>query len=210
MSQKTITNREQAYQEIKSRIMNGEYEFGEKLNIAALVKEFGLSNSPIREAIGLLENEYLIESTPNAGARVTVMNKARYQNAAITMDMLQQGAYEYCLRTGKKEFLLEVMEESLVEVRHAMQREDKKACLEANMKYWCSFIYATGNELYEKIASKQFDLYLLAEIFNHEDETLDFQKIIRRDEELLQNVRDDEHDKVCTSIFSYKKYHREW
>lgn len=48
------------YQIIKDRIFDGTYQPGEKIVESQLNKEFGVSKSPVREAIRVLENEGLI------------------------------------------------------------------------------------------------------------------------------------------------------
>jgi len=50
----------QVYQLIKNRIIDGTYPPRERLYEAKLAREFGVSRSPIREAIRMLENEGLL------------------------------------------------------------------------------------------------------------------------------------------------------
>ena len=67
--QKT-TIREQIYTIVRQRILSGELELGEKINIMALSAELNVSNTPVREALSMLERDGLIKVTPNAGPRV--------------------------------------------------------------------------------------------------------------------------------------------
>lgn len=57
---------------IRTRIMNGEFEIGAPLRQAALAAEFGVSRTPIREALRQLQNGGLIEVLPNRGAVIRV------------------------------------------------------------------------------------------------------------------------------------------
>ena len=50
----------QIYDIIKGRIMNSEYQLGEKINIKTLSRELGVSTTPIRDALTLLEKESLV------------------------------------------------------------------------------------------------------------------------------------------------------
>ena len=59
------------YQEIKDRILFMEYEPGKVLNEKELAKEFGVSRTPVREAILRLEWEKLVEIIPRGGVFVT-------------------------------------------------------------------------------------------------------------------------------------------
>ncbi|MEU9286115.1 GntR family transcriptional regulator [Streptomyces sp. NPDC048275] len=57
---------------IRARIMNGELAIGKPLRQAALAAEFGVSRTPVREALRQLQNGGLIEMQPHRGAVVRV------------------------------------------------------------------------------------------------------------------------------------------
>jgi DNA-binding GntR family transcriptional regulator len=57
---------------IRARIMSGEFAVGTPLRQAALAAEFGVSRTPIREALRQLQNSGLIEVAPNRGATIRV------------------------------------------------------------------------------------------------------------------------------------------
>ncbi|MFL5994351.1 MAG: GntR family transcriptional regulator [Streptomyces sp.] len=57
---------------IRTRIMNGELAIGKPLRQAALADEFGVSRTPVREALRQLQHGGLIEMHPNRGAVVRV------------------------------------------------------------------------------------------------------------------------------------------
>lgn len=59
------------YQEIKERILFMEYEPGKVLNEKELAKEFGISRTPVREALLKLEWEKLVEIIPRGGVFVS-------------------------------------------------------------------------------------------------------------------------------------------
>ena len=77
------------------------------------------------------------------------------------------------------------------------------------MIYWNSFIKATGNSYYQAVSKKIFDLYLLAEIYNHHAIELDYEAIFTKDARLLDDVANDRQSAVTDSIFAYKVYHIE-
>ncbi|TAJ48074.1 MAG: GntR family transcriptional regulator [Herbiconiux sp.] len=57
---------------IRARIMSGEIPIGSQLRQAALAEAFGVSRTPVREALRQLQNGGLIEVLPNRGAVVRV------------------------------------------------------------------------------------------------------------------------------------------
>jgi DNA-binding GntR family transcriptional regulator len=62
--------RNKAFKYIKTQVLNGKYKQGETLIESKMAKELGVSRTPIREALQLLEIEGLVETCPNKGTVV--------------------------------------------------------------------------------------------------------------------------------------------
>ncbi len=67
---------EQLAREISDRIIHNELKPGERIIEARLAEEMGVSRSPLREALRILEKQKLVELTPRKGARVTPISAA--------------------------------------------------------------------------------------------------------------------------------------
>lgn len=65
-----VSVRDQIYEGIKEMILTNSYEPGQILQIDRLADEFGVSSTPIREALIRLESFGLVTLIPNKGARV--------------------------------------------------------------------------------------------------------------------------------------------
>lgn len=68
--QKPIPYYEQFYHSIKKMIFEGTFKPGERIVENQLAKEFGVSKSPIREAIRMLENEGLVVTDEKSRVKV--------------------------------------------------------------------------------------------------------------------------------------------
>lgn len=55
---------------MRLRIQSGQFKAGDRLNINALSKEFGISATPVREALAMLSAEKLVVFKENTGYRV--------------------------------------------------------------------------------------------------------------------------------------------
>ncbi len=62
---------EQLAREISDQIIHNVLKSGERIIEARLADEMGVSRSPLREALRILEKQKLVELTPRKGARVT-------------------------------------------------------------------------------------------------------------------------------------------
>lgn len=69
-SQEPKISSERVFNILLGQILEGTLKPGEKLRETSLAKQFGTSRGPVREAIRKLETSHVLQSTPNAGARV--------------------------------------------------------------------------------------------------------------------------------------------
>src|ERR1700693_2760220 len=60
---------------IRRRIVNGEFELGASLSEAALASEFGVSRTPVREALKQLQTEGLVKTQPRVRTFVSVPSR---------------------------------------------------------------------------------------------------------------------------------------
>ena len=72
----TKSMREQIYDALRSLILSNEYSPKTVLAIDRLAEEFGVSATPVREALVRLEADGLVELVPNKGAQVTDIREA--------------------------------------------------------------------------------------------------------------------------------------
>ncbi len=70
-------------------IQNLELTPGTRLTEAALAKRFGVSKTPVREALMLLEREGLVTIVPHAGATVTWLTLEDYEQQLFIQDALE-------------------------------------------------------------------------------------------------------------------------
>ena len=63
------------YRKLRQAIIKGKLKPGQKVVMADLAKTFGLSDTPVREAIRRLESEGYIDFTPHIGAIVTKIDE---------------------------------------------------------------------------------------------------------------------------------------
>ena len=82
-AQKGLPRAQQIAEALRSSIIAGRYEPGERLIETALSTELGTSRGPVREALRLLENEGLVMSFPYRGAVVLGVSDEEVQEVLI-------------------------------------------------------------------------------------------------------------------------------
>lgn len=63
------------YETLQERILAGEYESGERLTESKVVRDLGVSRTPVREALQRLAAEGFVEFHPNRGATVILLDE---------------------------------------------------------------------------------------------------------------------------------------
>lgn len=86
---------------LRDLIIEGELLPGARLNERVLCERFGVSRTPLREAVKVLASEELVELLPNRGAVVTALTGADVDNLFEVMGALEALAGELaCSRIG--------------------------------------------------------------------------------------------------------------
>src|SRR5512137_1274847 len=117
---------DQAYRAIKQRIVSGDFGPGIQLNIDALARQLGVSNSPVREALRRLENERWVETIPFRGAFVRPFDKSELTDLYELRGMLEVSALRKVMPHPPADGL-ERVGGALAEIRTAVRKSDPMA-----------------------------------------------------------------------------------
>jgi DNA-binding GntR family transcriptional regulator len=87
-----VNKQERTYEILRDRIHTGVYAPMARLNIDALAREFGVSPIPVREALRRLEAQGWVQFRPNAGAIVSPVDATSWEQAMVTLAILEGAA----------------------------------------------------------------------------------------------------------------------
>lgn len=140
------TSAEQIRHTLAARIIDGTLEPGMPLDEQGLAAEFGVSRTPIREALRLLRASGLVEQRPHSSAVV-----AKPDDATLT-GMFEVMAHLEALSAGLSAVMMSVGERQVLTKLHAdmaeiMREGDQQAYTEAN-EVFHSLIYAGAHNAY--------------------------------------------------------------
>jgi DNA-binding GntR family transcriptional regulator len=132
----TVTAAQRATDELRSMILQQRLAPGQQLRQDLLAWELGLSRSPLREALRILESEGLVRYSPNQGYFVT-----RLDADDLRQVYLMRGLLERALVAALPEMPVEPLEELNAEVRDAGSVLD---LLAANRRFHFAIFAASG------------------------------------------------------------------
>ena len=135
---------------LKDAIVKGDIQPGEKLNEVKIAAKLGVSRSPVREAIRVLESEKFVETIDRRGTFVKPLSAKEIEELHIVLKFLQVAAIELAVknmdRNRKKE--LTRMIAQMEERKHTTDVEELKSM----SRQFHSFIFqACDNDLLIRI-----------------------------------------------------------
>ena len=116
---------------LRAKILEGELPEGEKIREKALTEEFGVSRTPLREAMKMLAAEGLIELIPNRGAIVSRQSDTELEEAFPVLAALERLAGECAARHATDAEIARI-EEMTEELRQTVEQGDRIAYFELN------------------------------------------------------------------------------
>ena len=196
----------QVYELLKERILNQTYGFGDKINMLELSQELEVSNSPIREALSILENEHLVVFKTNAGPSVIEIDEAIFDEVKGTATVLLLGSYDQCLRFGVIDKVIETMEDYLKKQEQLLQDESPEsvfAFAKLSIAFDMSILRALENSTLNQLYDSFFNRLYMVVIYNHQHEGLDREQNLAEHRLILQAIKEGRHDDVKTHILNH-------
>ncbi len=137
--------RDVVFNTLRQAILRGELKPGERLMEIKLAKRLGVSRTPIREAIRMLELEGLVVMIPRRGAAVAQITKQDLEDVLEVRCSLEELAVELaCTRITGRE--LDHLHSALEQFETACDANDIKALAEKDVTFHDIIFESTGNQ----------------------------------------------------------------
>jgi DNA-binding GntR family transcriptional regulator len=118
-----LSMQERVITEMRRQIITGELAPGDNLSEIALAESFGVSRTPVREALKQLETEGLVEIRPRVGTFVTTPSRRQFIEL-FEMKELLEGAAARMLACRGQVPELERLKINVLETDHAVATQD--------------------------------------------------------------------------------------
>lgn len=114
--------RGRVFKQLRTDILSGKYKDNEELRENTIAKEYGVSRTPVREAIRQLELEGLVITIPNKGAYVNSIKRKDVEDIYAIRSLLEGLCARWAAENITKE-QLERVEEILFMTRYHLEHE---------------------------------------------------------------------------------------
>jgi DNA-binding GntR family transcriptional regulator len=197
------TIKEQVYRIIKERILTQKYTFGERINIASLSEDLCVSNTPIREALAMLEADGLVSTSPNTGTRVITLSNKTFKDLTQTVQILLIGGYELCVKEERIDELIPLMEKRLQLQRKFLKKKEYYNFAKASIDFDECLLIIPRNDMLFSLYKRLFDLLFLVVLHDHQTRDVDRTSNIREHELILDAIKQRNHESVKSLIVKH-------
>lgn len=147
---------DQAYDEIRRRIVDNEYPPSHQVLEHELAEELGMSRTPVREALIRLENERFVQIVPRHGMRVVPLSLNDLREVYEVLTALELTAIERLARSAPDGGSLAALERALDEMDAALKKGDVDSWVKADERFHRTVLDRCGNA---RLASMAFMLW---------------------------------------------------
>lgn len=186
MNSEKMKAKDFAYDKIKNMIVTNELAPGELISENALAKTLGISRTPIREAIFILEAEGFINTIPNKGSVVVKFDMEDIIEFMQIREALEGIAARIAADRGNTVIFEGILEE-LEEIKDTYDETQVEIMLSIGRRLHKEILMATGNSRLQKMLDNLYS-------------QLDRIMVLSRNEEKRLQISHDEHIVIAKAI----------
>jgi DNA-binding GntR family transcriptional regulator len=150
-NQSAVPLRKMIYEQLVSDILRGSINAGERLSEAALVERFGVSKTPIREALIQMEREGYILLKKNVGAVVQKISIKMVEEIFTIVAVLESYATETVVAEKKlTQSDIAYLAKLIQTMKECSQRKKYPEYRSLNVEFHGYFVEKLGNETLKK------------------------------------------------------------
>jgi DNA-binding GntR family transcriptional regulator len=151
-----VSRVDQAYEEIRRRIVNNEYPPAHQVLEHELAAELAMSRTPVREALIRLENEKFVQIIPRHGMRVVPLSLNDLRDVYEVLTALELTAIERLARSETHRTSLVALDHALADMDKALKKRDFDGWVKADERFHRTVLDLCGNA---RLAAMAFMLW---------------------------------------------------
>lgn len=138
---------EQAYRELRDRLIMLDIRPGDPINDGQLATELGVGRTPVREALKRLETDHLVISYPRRGTFATIVDITELADVSELRQLLEPLAARKAARNAGPALRAELnsVARTIEKLAHATEKPEKKALMRYDLTVHRLIYKAAGN-----------------------------------------------------------------
>lgn len=192
-----LSLRDEVYQTLKKSIITLELPPEQRLNDKELAERFGISRTPVREALKRLEDEGLVESLPGSATYVAPLNLKEAKHAFPVVAVLHALAARLAC-PFLKESDIEKLESANRSLQLAIEESEVITAIEADTHFHKVFIDAAGNP--EIVVALERSVPKIQRLEISQFNTLKGLKSVEQHRQIITAFRNREYEQVARLV----------
>lgn len=193
--------RDVVFHTLREAILKGELKPGERLMELQLAAKLGVSRTPIREAIRMLEQEGLAVTVPRRGAEVAKMTEKDMEDVLQIREVLDELAVSLACRKMTEE-QLDALRQTMNEFVEYTKTGDVKKIAGADVKFHDIIYQSTGNPKLVSILNNLREQMYRYRVEYLKDEGI-YPALIREHSEIAEGLSDKDLPKVTAAMHEH-------
>lgn len=200
--------RDVVFNALREAILTGKLQPGERLMENQLADKLGVSRTPVREALRMLELENLVELVPRKGAQVLDMSEKDIVNILEVRSALEGLATALACKKMKREDL-QKLKALQADFEHAIEEGDMTGIVEIDEDFHDLILASTENDkLITMYQNLRIQLYRYRMAHVKLDSTIT--AIVAHHRNILRAIENHDGDEGSTVAQGHIKYHTEF
>lgn len=158
---------EQIYDSLKQDILDQKIKFGAKLINKELRLRYGVSSTPVRDAINRLHQDGLLDDISNSGARIIDFNYRYAIEINGIISMLSAEAVKMSAKQSEASVVTAVLREH---IERQLEEIDSPEYFEYDRKFHETFFDFSKNESLKKLYSQYQTMWEILVVFYYKDQ----------------------------------------
>lgn len=184
-----------AYSAIRQGLIAGRWPAGSHLRETELADEFGISRTPVREALRRLASEQMVEFEPHLGARVPGWSEQDLEEIFALRVQLESYAAGEAARHATPDQVAELgqLARDMEQAAFGLTQPDYVRITEANDRFHRLIVTASGNRRLMSLVGTLIEIPLVIRTFARFDEQA-MARSVRQHFDLVQAIADHNAD----------------
>jgi len=145
MSQQRTLSTDTVYRGVKSKILDNTFPPGFHILEQDLASMFGVSRTPVREALVRLESDGLVDVVPRHGMRVLPLSLSDMKEIYEILSSLESKAAELAAQRHLPPAAVEPLDRAAHDMAAALDRDDLEGWADADARFHITLIELCGN-----------------------------------------------------------------
>lgn len=141
----SASRKELAYRSLRRRILTDGFQPGALIDDALEAAQLGMSRTPVREALLLLEAEGLVEMIPRRGVRVVPISRSDIRDVLVILTALEVTAVRLLAEQRPTADQLRRLTDACAAMELALESQDPDEWLEADDTFHRTLMVLSGN-----------------------------------------------------------------